>query len=71
MSKRNNLDMFALEANLGPVREQIYYLSRSKFVCCSYFLEVSAIEYNIDSSNPGTSKHPHMSNRVYGPLDSE
>ena len=71
MSKSNNLDMFALEANLGPVREQMYYLSRSKLVHCSYFLGVAAIEYNIDSSNPGTSKHPHMSNRIYDTLDSE
>ena len=69
MSKSNNLDMFALEANLGPVREQMYYLARSKFVRCSYCLEVAAIEYNIDSSNPGTSKHSLMSNRVYGTLD--
>ena len=71
MSKSNNLDMFVLEANLVPVREQMYYLSRSKFVRCSYFLEVAAIEYNIDSSNPGTSKHPHISNRIYDTLDSE
>ena len=65
MSKSNNLDMFALEANLGPV----YYLSRSKFVRCSYFLEVAATEYNLDNSNPGISKHPHMSNRIYDTLD--
>ena len=64
MSKTNNLDMFALEANLGPVREQMFYLSRSKFERCSYFLEVAAKEYNLDSSNPSTSKHPHMSNRI-------
>ena len=44
--------MFALEANLGPVREQMYYLSRSKFVRCSYFLEVAAIEYNIGQLEP-------------------
>ena len=62
--------MFALEANLGPVREQMYYLSRCKFVRCSYFLEVAAIEYSLDSSKPGTSKHPHMSNRIYDTLDS-
>ena len=49
----------------------MYYLSRSKFVRCSYFLEVTAIEYNIDSSNPGTSRHPHMSNRIYDTLDSD
>ena len=49
----------------------MYYLSRSKFVRCSYFLEVAAIELNLDSSNPGTSKHPHMSNRIYDTLDSE
>ena len=65
MSKSNNLDMFALEADLGPVREQMYYISRSKFVRCSYFLEVAAKEYTIDSSNQRTSKHPHMSNRIY------
>ena len=34
-------------------------------------LEVAAIEYNHDSSNPGTSMHPHMSNRIYETLDSE
>ena len=71
MSKSNNLDMFVLEANLGPVREIMYYLSRSKFIRCSDFLEVAAIEYNIDSSNPGTSKHPYISNRIYDTLDSE
>ena len=49
----------------------MYYLSRSKFVRSSYFLEVAAIEKNLDSSNPGTSKHPHMSNRIYDKLDSE
>ena len=25
----------------------------------------------LDSSNPGTSKHPHMSNRIYETFDSE
>ena len=46
VSKSNNLDMFALEAN-------------TLFL----FLEVAAIEQ--------TSKHPHMSNRIYETLDSE
>ena len=49
----------------------MYYLSQSKFVRCSYFLEVAAIEQNLDSSNSGTSKHPHMSNRIYDTLDPE
>ena len=49
----------------------MYYLSRNKFVRCSYFLDVGAIGYNLNSSNPGTSKHPHMSNRIYDTLDSE
>ena len=49
----------------------MYYLSRSKFVRCSYFLDVAAIKYNIDSSKPGTSKHPHMSNRINNTLDSD
>ena len=36
-----------------------------------FALEVAAIELNLDSSNPGTSKHPYMSNRIYETLDSE
>ena len=63
MSKSNNLDMFALEANV---------LFISKQVCTLFLLlEVAAIEYNLDSSNPGTSKHPHRSNRIYDTLDSD
>ena len=52
--------MFVLEANLGPVREQMYYLSRSKFVRCSYFLEVAAIEYNMTARTL-----VHRSIRIY------
>ena len=36
-----------------------------------FALELAAIELNLDSSNPGTSKHPYMSNRIYETLDSE
>ena len=37
----------------------------------SYFLEVAAIELNLDSSNPGTSMQTHMSNRINETFDSE
>ena len=63
MSKSYNLDMFALEANVLFISKQVCTLF--------YFLDVAAIEYNIDSSNPGTSKHPHMSNRIHDRLYSD
>ena len=34
-------------------------------------LRSSSNRVNLDSSNPGTSKHPHMSNRIYETFDSE
>ena len=36
-----------------------------------FALEVAAIELNLDSLNPGTSKYPYMPNRNYEILDSE
>ena len=58
----------------------MYCLSRSKFERSSYFLLgpsllglsfLKAAAINLGCLNPGTSKHPHMSNRIYDPLDSE
>ena len=46
------------------------YLSKSNNLD-RFALEVAAIEFNLDSSNPGRSKHPYMSNRIYETLDSE
>ena len=43
------------------------------FSPCTLFLLFRSCSnrVNLDSSNPGTSKHPHMSNRIYEILDSE
>ena len=49
LSKSNNLDMFALEANM------LFLL---------LFRSCSNIDLNRDRPNPGTSKPPHMPNRI-------
>ena len=54
--------MFMLEANVLFIAKQ---------VCALFLLFRSYNRVTLDSSNPGTPKHRHMSNRIYDTLDSE